>query len=150
MTTENTIKETILQEAQRLVFGARTEAYGHPLDNFTMISHLWNTWLGARYKGQTFSLDAKDVGVMMTLLKIAREGNKEGRDNLVDAAGYLGCVERVLEEEKRRADRRQTELPPHVGGSTIVEKRESSGDHSLPARGDAEPCGCGICDGGPR
>jgi hypothetical protein len=37
----------------------------------------------------------------MVLLKTMRDGNMPKRDNLVDAAGYLRCVERVEEEVDR-------------------------------------------------
>lgn len=98
-------KETILEEAQRLVFGPRSAAYGHPLDNFSVIGDLWTAYLEGRHpelQAGWFSITAEDVGLMMTLLKIARQAHKPGRDNLTDGAGYLGCVERVEDERKRR------------------------------------------------
>ena len=38
--------ETILQEAQRLVYGARRETYGHPLDDYTRTATMWSAILG--------------------------------------------------------------------------------------------------------
>ena len=34
-------------------------------------------------------LDARDVALFMVAVKLSRQVNKHGRDNLVDAAGYL-------------------------------------------------------------
>jgi energy-coupling factor transporter ATP-binding protein EcfA2 len=38
---------------------------------------------------------AEEVAWMMVGLKMSREVNKKSHDNLVDAAGYLGVVEKV-------------------------------------------------------
>lgn len=37
--------ETILEEAQRLVYGAREEGYGHPRDNMGRIAQIWSVIL---------------------------------------------------------------------------------------------------------
>lgn len=75
----------LLLEAHDLLNGERQNDYGSPLDNFTRIASLWSA-----YTEHTFT--AKDVAVCMTLVKIAREANKHKRDNLLDAAGYIGLA----------------------------------------------------------
>lgn len=86
------IAENILDEALRITSGDRMEKYGDPRDNFKGISKLWNAYLrvkiGDALPGPQL-LNEKDVALMMTMLKIAREANAHDRDNLVDAAGYL-------------------------------------------------------------
>ena len=88
--------ETILAEAHRIVTGHRQDSYNHPLDNFTGIARLWSAHLNA-------TVTAEDVALMMILLKIAREGFKHSRDNVVDIAGYAQCLDMVVEERERRA-----------------------------------------------
>lgn len=104
---------SVLTEADALVNGARQQAYGHPLDNFTDIAGLWTAYCQA----QGFSFEsgvasdadvsdgftAEDVALMMTLLKIARETKHTNRDNLVDAAGYLACFELITDERTKRS-----------------------------------------------
>ena len=82
-------RERILTEAQKIVCKDREKQYGSPEDSFTQIAELWNAYL---YPGQTPSLQAKDVGMMMILLKVARQSNKHKEDNLIDIAGYAACV----------------------------------------------------------
>ena len=82
-------REKILTDAQKIVCKDREKQYGSPEDSFTQIAELWNAYL---YPGQTPSLQAKDVGMMMILLKVARESNRHKEDNLIDIAGYAACV----------------------------------------------------------
>lgn len=110
---------SVLSEADALTSGARQRAYGHPLDNFTDIATLWTAYL--RVQGCSFdttdfepndsvpngeptsdNLDAEDVAMMMSLLKIAREMKNPNRDNRVDAPGYLGCLDIIRTERERR------------------------------------------------
>lgn len=78
-------RKEILEAAAKTVCVDRQDAYGKPEDNFALIASLWGTYLG---KGIT----AKDVALMMCLLKIAR--SKTGLhkdDNYIDLAGYAAC-----------------------------------------------------------
>lgn len=94
---------SILVEAEGLINGPRAASYGHAFDNFGAIADVWNWWLAFKVaRGGEWRIEPEDVGVMMTLLKLARNGNAPKRDNLVDAAGYLGCVEQVELERVRR------------------------------------------------
>lgn len=88
-------KESILQEAERVVNGPRRVAYNHPLDNFTSIAQLWSAFLG-------MDISAEQVGLMMILFKIPRENFKHGRDHLVDIAGYAQCIQIILDERELR------------------------------------------------
>jgi len=77
---------TILEEAQKMVNGSRADKYGQPEDCFGLIAEFWSAYLGCS------NLTPKDVSLMMVLLKLARESHQGKRDNLVDAAGYLGLA----------------------------------------------------------
>lgn len=83
---------SILTEAQGLVHGPRQASYGHPVGDFSRTASLANVLLGGKLRED---LDARDVALFMVCVKLSREVNKHGRDNLVDAAGYLECLARV-------------------------------------------------------
>lgn len=78
----------VLQQAEKLIYGDRQKAYGSVSTNFTNIAKGWEVILGTE-------VSAEQVGLCMAWLKIARQVNKPNIDNLIDAAGYVGCVEKV-------------------------------------------------------
>lgn len=86
--------ETVLAEADGLISGNRDLAYGHPVENFKRLALLWTAHMEAHY-GIHVPLTAEDVGWMLMQLKQSREMNLHKRDNIVDAAGYIGCVQRI-------------------------------------------------------
>lgn len=75
---------------------ARGENYGHPRDHLGNVARLWSEHLSYRTK-QFIVLNARDVTMMMILLKVSRDANKPHRDDLVDIAGFARCAE-MLEE----------------------------------------------------
>ena len=80
-------RSDILNFADKCVTGKREEDYGTPENNFKVIADYWNTYLGID------KIAAKDVAMMMALLKIARiQTGKDGHvDSYVDLAGYAAC-----------------------------------------------------------
>lgn len=92
--------ETILEEAQRIVYGDREQTYGHPAKNFEITRNLWNDWIDGRYPGNDIVFDVNDVAMMMVLLKVARQAHGDKRDNLVDACGYLACIQKIKDYGK--------------------------------------------------
>lgn len=65
----------ILHAAEKCVCGQRETDYGTPEDNFKAIAELWEAYLNkACTRGVNVRVEAKDVAVMMALLKIARTG----------------------------------------------------------------------------
>ena len=74
----------MLEAAAKCVCGQRQEDYGEIEDNFGTIAALWSV-----YKGTEFT--AKDVAMMMALLKIARIRASDKVDSYVDLAGYAAC-----------------------------------------------------------
>jgi len=86
--------ETILEEAQRLVYGDRQEAYGHPFDDFSRTGRMWGAILGIE------DVSPEKVALCLAAVKISRECNAPKRDNLTDLAGYAATCELV--KERRR------------------------------------------------
>lgn len=76
------MRKPVLIEAQGLISKDRQVQYGAPEDNFGRWSSLCQS-IG-------LDLSPSDLAMVMVLGKIARNANKSKRDNITDAAGYLG------------------------------------------------------------
>lgn len=94
------VNESVMQEAIDIIYGDREKVYGHPSKNLNHIAHQWSTYLMQKH-GFTVELSAEDVCWMMVDLKKCRQMNTEKRDNLVDAIGYLGLIERLTETKTK-------------------------------------------------
>lgn len=94
----NTSSESILDEANRIIHGARRQQYGGVQESFQLIADLWNGYL----KGLPASthLSAPDIAGMMILLKVARSINGWHRDSYVDIAGYAALTEQLYTGEQ--------------------------------------------------
>lgn len=90
---------SILKEAEEIIYGDREQTYGHPAKNLETIAKMWTAYLhGTGVLDLDVGFEAKDVALMMALLKIARlANNPTHHDSLVDGAGYLALVERCEE-----------------------------------------------------
>lgn len=88
-------KETILDEAKRIVYGERGENYGHPFEDFSRTAQIWSAILGIK-------VEPEQVALCMVGLKISREVNRPKRDNVVDGAGYFENLDMVKRERSRR------------------------------------------------
>lgn len=88
---KNKKKKNILEIADELTGGDRQKDYGHPKDNFRRIAFLWGGYTDNHYT-------VEEVGMMMLLVKVARNRNEPKTDNLVDIAGYARCIEMLGEE----------------------------------------------------
>jgi hypothetical protein len=94
----------LLDEAKKIVTGARADSYGKVEDNFTRIAEFWST-----FKGINFT--AQDVAAMMALLKLARLANQPGHhDSVVDLAGYAACYARCPTPKPPRPNHNYTAL----------------------------------------
>ena len=79
----------ILDEAKECVMVDRAADHGDLEDNFVLIARYWSNHLDAQ-------ITPADVGIMMTLLKIARmKGNPNHKDNYRDGVGYMACAYEV-------------------------------------------------------
>lgn len=87
-------RESVLNEAERLVHGARNVDYGHPLDDFGRTAKMWTAILGV-------PITAEQVGLCMCAVKISRQCNRPKRDNMVDLAGYAETVQWIGDEREK-------------------------------------------------
>ncbi|MBQ9050575.1 MAG: hypothetical protein IJ126_08270 [Lachnospiraceae bacterium] len=83
----------ILTKAAEVVTGKDSQ-HGDTEDNFSRIAAMWSAYLDK-------DVSAKDVAVMMILLKTARiaSGHQSG-DNWVDISGYAACGGEIEESMK--------------------------------------------------
>lgn len=84
--------ESVLQEAERLVGGARSQRYGHPAEHSARVAGAWRSVFG-------WDVDAYRVNLAMAIFKVARAAVGSHRDSLVDVAGYARTAEAVLARE---------------------------------------------------
>ena len=86
--------QTVLEEAQSLIYGDRQQSYGSAKQNFKDTATGWSVILSKRNEDYV-EVTPEDVAMMMVWLKVCRQNNKPGRDNIVDICGYAGCVEKI-------------------------------------------------------
>ena len=80
----------LIERAGELVGGDRATTHGDKHRNFANIAALWNAYLQPK---QGALIDARDVGHMMALLKIARtQSGAINDDDSIDAIGYIACA----------------------------------------------------------
>ena len=80
----------ILLEAHRLVNGPRQKDYGHPADDYQKVSDIFYSITG-------IDLSVSESILFMVAVKLARlhtnlEAGVIHKDSLVDALGYLTCL----------------------------------------------------------
>ena len=103
----------VLEEAEKIVQGARQAHYGPPERNFELVAHFWNEYLAQRLGERRPVLGPRDVALLMILMKVARDvGGQPKRDNLVDIAGYAGCADLIAQaaESAKVYDKLSAEL----------------------------------------
>ena len=91
---------SILHKAHDLIHGERARQYGPPNENLGAVAGMWEIYLHKRglLNINSSGVMPEDVAVMMALLKIARLANDlTHEDSIVDAAGYIGLIERCGE-----------------------------------------------------
>lgn len=86
-------KESILQEAQRIVNGERQADYSDPVKNFEHIARIASAILKKE-------ITPEECCIVMIAVKHAREQYKHKRDNLVDLVGYQEILHRIKESKK--------------------------------------------------
>lgn len=87
---------TLLLEAHDMITGNRAAEYGDAEEGFNKVAAQWNLYLRQKYNSPLIpTLSAEDICWMMADLKKVRQLTKPKRDNVVDAAGYLGLIEMV-------------------------------------------------------
>lgn len=97
----------ILEAARKCVCGEREQEYGKPEDNFALVGKLWES-----YTGHSFS--AKDVAMMLALLKVARIKTGVKGDSFVDLAGYAACAGEIATKDDDKRIKGVMPVPAHV------------------------------------
>ena len=100
----------ILEQARKCVCGERDREYGTPENNFALIGELWAVYTGHGYT-------AKDVAMMLALLKVARIKAGVKDDSFVDLAGYAACAGEIATETPALSVARQSlrgDKPVHI------------------------------------
>ena len=101
----------ILDKAKQCICRDREQEYGTPEICFAAIADLWATYLLAAHPDWmkvvlADSITAKDVAMMMSLLKVARiAAGKDATDSFVDLAGYAALAGELAThdgEQKKR------------------------------------------------
>lgn len=99
MKTEKQPSPLTLGEEIKHLFQDRADQYGKPEDHFEAIAKMWTTYLNKIPRDidprNQFHLQAKDVCMMMVILKVIREAHEHKRDNLLDIVGYSECANRA-------------------------------------------------------
>ena len=89
----------LLDDAKKIICDGRDKEYGSPEDSFKKIAEYWNVYLGDILSAP---IEASDVGIMMSLFKIARINTgiyKE--DSFVDLIGYAACAGEIFGKEAK-------------------------------------------------
>lgn len=81
---------TVLEEAKKIITGARRKSYGPVERSFKEVATLWSVVF--KREVSTF-----EVALAMIALKLQREANSHHRDNLVDLAGYTALLEQLYD-----------------------------------------------------
>lgn len=91
-------REIILDEVRKTIVTEKVDEYGRPEDNFQTIANYWNNYLSG--SKNRFNITAKDVAIMMILLKIARTQNGNKHDTYVDMVGYAAIAFEMMDKEE--------------------------------------------------
>jgi len=96
---KDTDYQTILQEAQSLVYGNRNADYGHPYEDYKRNAGFLQIILKDKLKDGAVITPQEAILFMITL-KVSRLINDHTkRDSIVDVAGYAECLSRVNRRE---------------------------------------------------
>ena len=94
-------RKLIIDQASKIVEGARQLNYGSPEDTFGRIAALWETYLYHRKEQELWRISVYDVTMMMILMKLARLMNTPDHwDSIKDIIGYATCMASFVDDSK--------------------------------------------------
>jgi hypothetical protein len=115
MTTQDFLKEAI-----KITSGDRELKYGNKVKNHCNIASLWSAYLGRE-------ITARDVALMMTLLKVARTKIGEHTDDhYIDGAGYMAIAGEIADDNQNEKKPEQLSFKFTDIKTTIPGNREHS------------------------
>lgn len=89
---------SILTIAHALVHGDRGRDYDHPAIDYGRTVAMFNAWRG----DDTGPLTLNDGLMFMVLVKLSRfRASPHLRDHLIDAAGYLECLDMARDDDRK-------------------------------------------------
>lgn len=93
--SEESAKQSILDEAKAIVEGSRQSDYGDPVESFDRIAKTASMITGK-------DLSPKECCAVLMAVKIVRESFKHKRDNLIDLCGYAHIMNELNENESEK------------------------------------------------
>ena len=121
----------ILDEV-KAILTERQQMYGRSEDSFQIIAEFWTTYLDRVCKIQT-PISNKDVAIMMSLMKIAREMNQHKHDNMADVIGYIAHADRITRKEDEfqtafNESMKEESEQPNDGGCSLADFDKAMSD----------------------
>lgn len=92
------MEQTILDEAQALVYGERHDTYGPPSEDFAKTAKMITGLLLPKLKDGC-EVTAREAVMFMVCVKLSREVYKSKRDNRVDGVGYIALLQMIEDEQ---------------------------------------------------
>lgn len=83
--------DSILIQAHNAITGERAQSYGPAKQGFKDVAQQWSLYFFQKYR-ISIPITPEDVCWMMVDLKKVRQLTNPKRDNVVDAAGYIGLI----------------------------------------------------------
>lgn len=120
--------ENILQEADRITAGDRRKAYGSAVVDFTRIAGMWSSLLGNKLNAP---IEPHEYALMMVCVKISRYLHGQGRDSLVDIAGYARTVEMLADDDDKTLREEQYAFKKPVTPEAVPEPSEPRSEADL-------------------
>ena len=111
--------KNVCQEAEELVLGDRNSSYGNPADDYAKTAKVWSGLLNPILKRD---ITPQEAMLMMVGLKLSREVHKHKHDNIVDAIGYLLCVDWSLNGKPELTPCNQTQTDLKNSDTTTTPK----------------------------
>ena len=93
-------RESVLDEAERIVNGERAADYGDSTTNLTRIAGIAELLLDDsewEHLTEKREFSATMIAKVLIAVKLGRERHQHKRDNLVDAAGYIELLDRCYQ-----------------------------------------------------
>ena len=115
----------ILQEAYKIVNQDRQNTYGHPKDDYTKVTNIFETLTGKQ-------LTLTEALLFMVSVKLARlktnlDQGQLHHDTLLDTIGYLACINMIHQPESTTNDNPKTQNLNRPTNQTTRKRNSATG-----------------------